>query len=75
MKHWIAANKLYIMGAAFGAAGGFLYWKFIGCVTGSCAITSSPVNSTIYFAVMGALLFGMFRKQPQKNDLPLKENS
>jgi hypothetical protein len=54
---------LYLVGAAVGGLGGFLYWKYEGCLTGTCKITSSPVNSTLYFAMMGALLFSMFKKQ------------
>jgi hypothetical protein len=38
-----------------GAVGGFLYYNFIGC-NGSCAITSSPVNSTLYGAFVGLIL-------------------
>lgn len=54
-----------------GAAAGFSYWYYIGCVSGSCAITSSPVNSTIYGAAMGALMMNMFKKetrQPENTD-------
>lgn len=47
-------------GAALGALGGFLYWKYVGCVSGTCAITSKPINSTAYFALMGLLLANMF---------------
>jgi hypothetical protein len=54
---------LHIIGAAVGGLGGFLYWKYVGCLTGTCKITSSPVNSTLYFAMMGALLFSIFKKQ------------
>jgi hypothetical protein len=38
-----------------GAIGGFLYYNFIGC-NGSCAITSSPIISTLYGAGIGAVL-------------------
>lgn len=38
-----------------GAAGGFLYYTFIGC-HGSCAITGSPFNSTIYGVLIGLVL-------------------
>ena len=62
MKTWIGTYKLYLAGALVGALGGFLYWKFVGCVDGTCAITSSPWKSTAYFAVMGAVFFGLFRK-------------
>lgn len=48
---------LPIIGAVVGSACGFLYWYQIGCASGTCMITSKPVNSTIYGAVMGYLLF------------------
>jgi hypothetical protein len=62
MKKWMRSNNLSIAGAILGALGGFLYWKFIGCNSGTCRITSNPLNSTIYFAVMGALLPGLFKR-------------
>jgi hypothetical protein len=40
-----------VLGAAIGAA----YAHFIGCRTGTCAITSSVTNATIYGAFVGAL--------------------
>ena len=63
MKKWLNRNKLLLTGAILGGVGGFIYWKWVGCNSGTCAITSSPRNSTLYFAVMGALLFSMFKKQ------------
>ena len=63
MKQWIWRNKLYFIGLAIGAVAGFLYWKYVGCITGTCAITSDPLRSTLYFAAMGALLMGMFKKE------------
>lgn len=63
MKRWMQQNKLYAIGALVGAVTGFLYWKYIGCITGTCAITSNPYRSTVYFALMGAVLFGLFKKQ------------
>lgn len=38
-----------------GALGGFLYYNFIGC-NGSCAITGSPINSTLYGSLIGLIL-------------------
>lgn len=63
MKNWIQNNKLYIIGAISGALAGYLYYKYVGCLTGTCAITSDPLKSTIYFAMLGALLFGLFNKE------------
>lgn len=63
MKHWIRENMLYFIGALLGAIGGFLYWKFIGCASGTCAITSKPFNSTLYGALLGSLLLSLFKKE------------
>ncbi len=54
---------LYFIGALLGGISGFLYWKYVGCMSGTCKITSSPVNSTIYFGLLGALCFEMFKKE------------
>jgi hypothetical protein len=49
-------NKIKLfLPVALGALGGFLYYTFIGC-NGSCAITGSPVNSTLYGSLMGLIL-------------------
>ena len=63
MKSWIQKNKLSLVGVVVGALGGFLYWNYIGCASGTCMITSKPINSTLYGALMGYLLFGMFQKE------------
>lgn len=43
-------------GAVIGAVGGFLYYKLVGCPTGACPITKSPLRSTIYGAVLGLMV-------------------
>ncbi len=60
--NFIVKNKLTVLGVLAGAVGGYLYYHFIGCTTGSCPITSQPVNSTLYGAMMGGLLFSSFKK-------------
>ena len=69
-------NNLWLAGAVFSAAGGFLYWKYIGCVSGTCIITSKPINSMIYFSIMGGLLFSILqpKKKLHANDVPAKED-
>lgn len=58
--------SVLLIGIALGAVAGFLYWKYVGCVTGSCPITSRPINSSLYGAVMGGLVGDMFRKSNKK---------
>ncbi len=55
-------------GAVVGAIAGYFYWQQVGCSTGSCAITSKPLNSTLYGGVLGALVFGLFKKQNKKKE-------
>ena len=63
MKKWVLDYKLYFIGAIIGGVAGFLYWKYVGCITGTCAITSKPLNSTLYFAFFGAVLLSFFKKE------------
>ncbi len=48
-----------IAGIVIGAALGFGYYKFVGCASGTCPITSNPYISTLYGAIMGAMIAGM----------------
>jgi hypothetical protein len=59
-------NKLLIIATIAGLAGGFLYWKFVGCLSGTCPIKSVWYWSTLYGGVIGFLL-GSF-----VNDLIIK---
>ncbi|TRX16685.1 hypothetical protein FNW25_12185 [Flavobacterium franklandianum] len=62
-------NKAIIItgiGVIVGAIAGYLYYFYVGCASGSCAITSKPLNSTLYGATMGGLVFNMFIKLPKK---------
>lgn len=50
----------YIIGAVIGGALGFAYYKFVGCATGACPITSNPIMSTAYGAVVGLVVGSLF---------------
>ncbi|MFN7119948.1 MAG: DUF6132 family protein [Saprospiraceae bacterium] len=64
----LSKYKLEIAGAALGALAGWAYWYYIGCVSGTCTITSKPLNSTLYGALMGVLLFNLFRKEKKAEE-------
>ena len=42
-----------------GSAGGWLYYRYVGCATGTCAVTSSPWLSTGFGCVLGSLLYAI----------------
>jgi hypothetical protein len=67
----ISKYKLTLLGLALGLVGGYLYYYFVGCQSGTCAITSSPVNSTIYGGFIGSVLLNIFEKDNTKK----KENN
>lgn len=75
MKKWFNKNKLYVIGALVGAIAGYFYWQQIGCSSGTCMITSKPVNSTLYGALMGSLLFGIFKKENKEKIIKEEKNN
>lgn len=59
-------NLRLLLGLLAGAAAGYAYYYFIGCSSGTCAITSNPVNSTLYGMLFGGLLF--YKKSTPKDE-------
>jgi hypothetical protein len=70
MRNWIINNKIILAGVMLGAITGYFYYCLIGCSSGTCPISSKPVNSTVYFALMGAVFFSLFKKDTggERND-------
>ena len=56
MKKWLRP-ALFILG---GGLVGLGYYYLVGCSTGTCVITSSPLTSMAYMALVGWLLSGVF---------------
>ncbi|NLE34071.1 MAG: hypothetical protein GX622_03125 [Bacteroidales bacterium] len=44
-----------IIGTFLGAVGGFIYWKYVGCRSGTCAIKSNWYLMVPWGAVLGYL--------------------
>ncbi len=57
-----------LSGLGVGAVLGFLYYYYIGCASGSCAITSNPYISTAYGAMIG-LVFMWPTKEGKKENV------
>lgn len=45
-----------IIATTLGAAVGFAWWKFVGCSTGACPLSSNVVISVAWGAIMGYML-------------------
>jgi len=53
-------------GVVLGSSLGYAYYYFIGCNSGTCPITSNPVNSTAYGTMMGLVIFWPTKNEKEK---------
>jgi hypothetical protein len=53
--------------AAVGAIGGFLYWKYVGCLSGHCPLQQNWFLSVMWGASVGYLIGDLFKKKENKN--------
>ena len=64
-KYWI-----YLIFAIAGAFGGYLYWYYVGCKSGTCPITSVWYSTSLYGALLGYLsgdlILSFFKKNKKK---------
>jgi hypothetical protein len=76
MKSVLEKVKTYLAGSIWrerilfsllGALGGYAYYYYVGCASGTCPISSNPYASTLYGAGMGLILtIGKGKKMQQK---------
>ena len=76
MKSVFEKVKTYLAGSIWrtrflfsllGALGGYAYYYYVGCASGTCPISSNPYISTLYGAGMGLILtIGNGKKIQQK---------
>jgi hypothetical protein len=55
MKEFIKKNIFVIVFTVIGAISGFLYWKYVGCLSGTCPIKSVWYLSTLWGSAFGYL--------------------
>ena len=46
----------YMIFGALGALGGWVYYTFVSCPTGTCPITSSLYSTMVYTGLLGLLV-------------------
>jgi hypothetical protein len=70
MQKFRSVNTLKnILGMLIGALGGYLYYFYIGCNSGSCPITSNPYMSVLWGTIIGYLVFDMFTLKPKTKEV------
>jgi hypothetical protein len=55
-----------IVSTLLGGLVGYLYWRYVGCASGTCGITSVWWRSTLYGMLMGGLLSDIVEKYMDK---------
>ncbi len=65
MKNVLLKRALPIL---VGAGLGYAYYHFIGCNSGSCAITSNPYISTLYGGFLGLIFAIPTKKKNEKTE-------
>jgi phosphate/sulfate permease len=59
---------IILIGIMLGLAGGLLYWKFIGCTSGTCPITSNWYISTLFGGIFGYLIADSIKIKDKKQE-------
>lgn len=68
MTEFIKKYLLRIIGVVVGVIGGFVYYYYVGCQSGTCPITSNPYASIVFGGIFGYLLFDLFTKKEKKGN-------
>ncbi len=42
-----------LLGVAIGGVGGYLYYRYVGCLTGACPLSSNPYIMVTYGMLLG----------------------
>ncbi len=61
MKELLLKHRFRIILISAGTMVGILYWKFVGCTTGSCPITSHWYTMGAYGMLFGWLVSDLFK--------------
>ena len=58
MMEFMMTHKALKIGIGIVAGGvvGFMYYRFVGCASGTCPLTSNPYLSVLYGALVGLLI-------------------
>jgi len=74
-KAWFSSRNTIknLIGLIVGVIGGYLYYHFVGCNSGGCAITSNPYMSMLWGGLMGYLVADIFKIKEKSQSLEKPE--
>lgn len=62
-SHSIGTWTKRLLPAMIGATAGYAYYYYVGCMSGTCPVTSNPWISTAYGALLGFLMMPARRRR------------
>jgi len=72
MNDFITKHKFGLIIIIPGIIAGFLYWKFVGCTSGTCPITSNWHSMVLFGALIGYFIGDsiddIIKKKKEKKD-------
>ncbi len=66
MKNFVNRYLFEIIGGIVGLIGGFLYWYYVGCASGTCTIKGNWYVMSPYGMILGILLGGIVKSFKRK---------
>ena len=70
VKKYIKKFQFEILFGVLGAVGGYLYWYYVGCLTGTC-----PLKKVWYYDVFLGVLIGLLLADIVKSIIKKKKNN
>lgn len=58
---YVKKNLIHMISVFLGIAGGYIYYRYVGCSSGSCPIVRNMWSSLILGAVTGYFIAGLVR--------------
>ncbi|MEE4196758.1 MAG: DUF6132 family protein [Bacteroidales bacterium] len=66
MKEFILKHKYAFILLVPGIIAGFIYWKYVGCLSGTCPITSNWHTMVLFGGIFGYLIGDMIDDKATK---------
>lgn len=74
MKNFIVKHKYALSLLIPGIMAGFLYWKYVGCLSGTCPITSNWHSMVLFGGLIGYFIGDTIDDMIKKRKGKEKEN-